>query len=177
MLFVNSNVLPELQPQRIETADLRKRAKHLRKRAKHLRKRAKHLLKCKEAVWRRWSREYLRSLRERHRAQTTNQRNSPTVGDVVIVQSQERNRGKWPLGIVEDLIVGTDGAIRGAVLRAGKSRIERAVQQLYPLELSCDRQRPHLTELNPQAVPFRPRRDAAVAARLRVQEMITQDEE
>ena len=100
-----------------------------------------------------------------------------TVEDVVIVQSQERNRGKWPLGIVEDLIVGTDGVIRGAVLRVGKSRIERAVQQLYPLELSCDRQRPHPTDLNPQAVPFRPRRDAAVAARLRVQEMITQDEE
>ena len=74
-----------------------------------------------------------------------------------------RNR---PLGIVEDLIFGIDGAIRGAVLRAGKSRIERAVQQLYPLELSCDRQQPHPAELlNPQAVPFRPRRDAAVAAR------------
>ena len=83
MLFVNSNVLPELQPQRIETADLRK-----------------HLLKCKETVWRRWSREYLRSLRERHRVQATNQGNSPTVGDVVVVRSQERNRGKWPLGIV-----------------------------------------------------------------------------
>ena len=41
MLFVNSNVLPELQPHRVERANLRKRAKHL--------------LKCKEAVWRRWS--------------------------------------------------------------------------------------------------------------------------
>ena len=37
MLFVNSNVLPELQPHHIKTADLRKRAKHL--------------LKCKEVVW------------------------------------------------------------------------------------------------------------------------------
>ena len=37
MLFVNSNVLPELQPHHIKTANLRKRAKHL--------------LKCKEAVW------------------------------------------------------------------------------------------------------------------------------
>ena len=31
MLFVNSNVLPELQPHHIETADLHKRAKHLLK--------------------------------------------------------------------------------------------------------------------------------------------------
>ena len=48
--------------------------------------------------------------------------------------------------------------------------------RLYPLELSCDRQRPHPAELNPQAPPFRPRRDAAVAASLRVQN-IAQDEE
>ena len=92
-----------------------------------------------------------------------------SVTFVVIVQAKERNRGKWPLGIVENLIVGTDGVVRGAVLRSGKSRIERAVQHLYPLEFSCDRPRPHLAELNPQARPFRPRRDAAVAARLRVQ--------
>lgn len=161
MLFVNSNVLPELQPHHIEKADLRKRARHM--------------LKCKEAVWRRWSKEYLRSLREKHRGQATTQGNAPAIGDVVIVQAEERNRGKWPLGIVENVIVGTDGVVRGAVLRSGKSHIERAVQHLYPLELSCDRQRPHLAELNPQAQPFQPRRDAAVAARLRVQN-IARDE-
>ena len=68
MLFVNSNVLPELQPHRIETDDHRKRAKHL--------------LRCKEAVWRRWSKEYLRSLREKHRAHATAQGNTPAIGDV-----------------------------------------------------------------------------------------------
>ena len=57
MLFVNSNVLPELQIHCIETADLRKQAKHLPK--------------CKEAVWQRWSKEYLRSLHGKHRTQAT----------------------------------------------------------------------------------------------------------
>ena len=135
MLCVNSNVLPELQPHCIEMADLRKRAKHL--------------LKCKEAVWRRWSKEYVCSLREKHRAQATAQGNAPAIGDVVMVRTEERNRGKWPLGIVEDLIVGTDGVVKGAILRPGKSRIERAVQHFYPLELSCNRRPPHLVELNP----------------------------
>lgn len=133
------------------------------------------MLKCKEAVWRRWSKEYLRSLREKHRGQATAQGNAPAIGDVVIVRVEERDRGKWPLGIVENVIVGTDGIVRGAVLRSGKSRIERAVQHLYPLELSCDRPRPHPAEFNPQVQPFRPRRDAAVAARLRVQN-IARDE-
>ena len=43
------------------------------------------------------------------------------------------------LGIVTKLIVGRDGETRAAQLRVGKSFLERAVQHLYPLELSCDR--------------------------------------
>ena len=65
MLFLNSNLLPELQPHHIETTDLRKRAKHL--------------LKCKEAIWSRWTKEYLRSLRERHRAQQGAGRDTPVL--------------------------------------------------------------------------------------------------
>lgn len=57
MLFVNSKVLPELQPQYIETAGLHTQAKHL--------------LKYKEAVSRHWSKEYLLSLCKKHRAQAT----------------------------------------------------------------------------------------------------------
>lgn len=82
----------------------------------------------------------------------------------------------WPLGIIENLIVGSDGVARGAKLRAGKSYVERAIKKLYPLELSCDRQLPaSQAGMNPEAAPFRPKRDAAVAARLRLQE-ITQEE-
>ena len=162
MLFLNSNLLPELQPHHIETVDLRKRAKHL--------------LKCKEAVWSRWTKEYLRSLRERHRAHRGAGGDTPAVGEVVIIKTKDKNRGKWPLGIIENLIVGNDGVVRGAKLRAGKSYVEHAIQQLYPLELSCDRQMTaSQAGMNPEVAPFRPRRDAAVAARLRLQE-ITQEE-
>ena len=90
---------------------------------------------------------------------------SPKVGDVVIIKSEEKNRGKWPLGIVEELIVGNDEVVRGAQLRAGKSHIKHAVQHLYPLELSCDRSTPAAPRpLNPEAETYRPWRDAAVAA-------------
>ena len=55
--------------------------------------------------------------------------------------------------------------------------MERAIQQLYPLELSCDRQMPApQVRMNPEAAPFHPRRDAAVAARLRLQEITQEDE-
>ena len=53
MLQINPNDIPEVQPHHLDDVDLRKRAKFLRK--------------CKELMWRRWSREYVRGLRERHR--------------------------------------------------------------------------------------------------------------
>ena len=62
----------------------------------------------------------------------------PFKGDVVIIKSEEKNRAQWKLGVVEDLITGRDGVIRGAKLTSGKSRLERQIQHLYPLELSCD---------------------------------------
>ena len=34
------------------------------------------------------------------------------IGDVVIIHSEEKNRGQWPLGIVEQLYKGRDGVIR-----------------------------------------------------------------
>ena len=63
-----------------------------------------------------------------------------------------------------------------ARLRSGKNALERAVQQLYPLELSCDIIRPkgNKRELNPTVEEFRPRRDAA--ARARVKDIIEEEE-
>ena len=130
-------------------------------------------------MWHRWTAEYLRALRECHCLKHGN--NSPlAVGDVVIVKSPERNRNSWPLGIVERLIFGRDGVVRGARLRTGRSYIERRpVQHLYPLELSCDREGDQgtATVLNPQAPEFRPRRDTAVAAELRVQGITQQEQQ
>ena len=152
-LMLNSHVLAELQPYRIEERDLRKRAKFL--------------MKTKGAIWLRWTTEYLSALRERHRLRRGKKRkeNSLDVRDVVIVKSQERNRSFWPLGNVEQLIAGRDGVVQGAMLLVGQSHVERPVQLLYPLELSCD-------EDNPDAAVFRPRRDAAAAAAQRVKDIV-----
>jgi hypothetical protein len=161
-LFQRSNRIPELEPHR-EEVDLRKRAKYLRS--------------CKDALWKRWSSEYLTALRERHRCDRNRKSLKLSVGDVVIVRSDDRNRAKWPLGIVERLIPGKDGVVRAVKLRAGKSYLERPVQHLYPLELSCDRSQTTPKDLNPEAPPFRPKRDAAVAAKLRSEEVLQNEQE
>ena len=71
------------------------------------------------------------------------------------------------MGIVVKLFQGRDGVVRAVRLRAGKSYLERAVQHLFPLELSCDQEQCVREDpsLNPRAREFRPvRRVAAVVA-------------
>ena len=88
--------------------------------------------------------------------------------------------------IIKKLIVGRDGIVRGGILRAGKNNMERAVQHLYPLELSCDsdvkprevsKDVPVSATLAPDASVFKPRRDAAVAAEMRVQEFLDDEQQ
>ena len=105
---------------------------------KNLRKRYKYLQKCKNAVWSCWTKEYLRSLRERYVTKEKGGRGVPPVGEVVIVRSEQKNRGAWTLGVLIELITGKDGVICGAKVCTGKSTIEQPVQFLYPMELSCN---------------------------------------
>lgn len=163
-LYTQSNTLPEMEAHHIQRGELRKRAKHLKR--------------CKDALWSRWTKEYVRGLRERHRLKHSGKENKINEGDVVIIREDERNRNKWKLGIVESLIEGRDGVVRGVKLRAGKGHLQRAVQQLYPLELSCDITAPVIKDvLNAKAPVFKPQRDAAVAAKIRIQEMAKNEQE
>ena len=79
-----------------------------------------------------------------------------------IIKDESKDRNKQKVGTVEELITGRDGIVRAVKLRAGKNYLERAVQQLHP---------PRAPLLNPGAPIYKPRRDAAVGAGLRVQEI------
>ena len=107
-------------------------------------------------------------------------------GDVVLIKGDERNQGKWNVGIVEQLVEGKDAVIRAAKLRRKKTDFERAIQLLYPLQLPCnidtqckdvdmpcmdidtkckevDKQCTYV-QLDPKANEFKPRRKAAKIA-------------
>jgi hypothetical protein len=153
LLYGRTNLLPELEPHRVERQDLRKRAKHLRR--------------CKEALWRRWTGEYLRGLREHHNLKHGGKLSTPKVGEIVIVKSDAKNRGKWKMGVIERLIPGIDGVVRVAKVRIGETTLERPVQHLFPLELTCDTTaREERATLNANVPEFKPRekRRAAVEA-------------
>ena len=145
--------MPELYSHRIPEKDLRKRAKYLRK--------------CKQAMWNRWTREYIRSLREQHRLTEKKDTSYPNVGD----------RNVWKLAMVKQLITGRDSVVRAVRLKTGNGHLERAIQHLFPLELSCDAEEP--SQLNPEAPEYnpRPRRQAAAVASQRIQEIVRQENE
>ena len=62
-----------------------------------------------------------------------------SVGDTVIIHEENRPRGLWKLGKVEELLKGNDGHVRGAVVRVASKEmsftvLRRPVQHLYPVE-------------------------------------------
>lgn len=155
MMFPTTNILSDLQPHHIADIDLQCRAKHL--------------CQCKDAMWKRWSNEYLQSLREKHNLKHSGKSCTLTFEDVVIIKCEEKIRGKWPLGIVMELYPGRDGVVRAVKVRSGRNFRERPVQQLYPLELSSESVvGPPSRVLNAEASVFRPRRQAALQAERRI---------
>jgi len=74
-------------------------------------------------VRKRWTAEYVRSLRESHRRAGGNQTCRPQVGDVVIIQDDKKNRNQWKLAVVKGLIKGRDGTTRAASLETSKETL------------------------------------------------------
>ena len=127
-------------------------------------------------MWRRWQREYLTALRERHNLVHKTANHKITVGDAVIVRTDNKNRGKWPLAVVQQIFPGRDSYTRAAQLTTSKGVIERPVQHLYPLELQCETIAPVTQQLNPHAQTYRPHRNAASVAAAKIKN-ISENEE
>ena len=161
MILGQDNFSLDPSNEEIEDADLKKRAKQLRH--------------CKERVWSRWSKEYVRALRERHNLVHKERQLNLKVGDVVIIRGDEKNRAHWKLGIVTKLIIGRDGVVRAAQLRAGKSYLERAVQHLYPLELSCDQVPVNNSTSRNDNTHQREKRTAAAIADIRTRDQLEEE--
>lgn len=86
---------------------------------------------------------------------------------------KRREKPECKIGILERLIEGQDKVVRGAKVRVGQSVLERAIQHLYPIELSYDATmtRPRPIELRADVPELKPRRDAAAIAKCRIQDM------
>ena len=107
-----------------------------------LSRRVKHQRKVLNDFWRRWRLEYLLDLREAHchSQRSKGVSNLISVGDIVIIHEENRPKGLWKLGRVEELLKRNDDHVRGAVVRVVASKetsftvFQRPVQRLYPVE-------------------------------------------
>ncbi|CAB0005219.1 unnamed protein product [Nesidiocoris tenuis] len=103
-----------------------------------LRKRHEYRQKLKQALCQRFRNEYLGQLKL---FANRSKRQNLSVGDMVLVGSDNSKRLDWPLGRVTDLIAGTDGHVRVARIRTAHGALVRPLQRLFPLELDvkiCD---------------------------------------
>ena len=98
-----------------------------------------------QQFWIRWKKEYLLELREAHRVHVSNSPDKEwaKVGDIVVIHNDDKQRGFWSTGRIEELLMGKDEKVRAAVVRVytdqKRSRLlNRPVQKLYPIEVNCE---------------------------------------
>eukprot|EP00794_Sanderia_malayensis_P000939 gene939-252_t len=70
--------------------------------------------------------------RQQRKQQATE--NAFGVGDIVLIADTDKRRHHWELGIVSDLILGSNKLCRAAVVQTKRGRTTRSIIKLYPLE-------------------------------------------
>ena len=127
--------------------------------------------------WNRWRRHHLTSLREFRRASGKNDV-AVQIGDVVQVRADTK-RINWRLAIIDSVITGKDGLVRGANIRTCTDYTNRPIAKLYPLEvraLTLPKDSTTVEELSekndplPPTLPPRKGRTAAVAAKEKIKD-------
>ena len=89
-------------------------------------------------AWKRWVHESLAALRERHNLSHKVKPVKININHAIMIRGDEKNQGKWKIGIIENIFMGKDTATRSVRIRCGKNVIERPIQLLYPIKLHCD---------------------------------------
>ena len=106
--------------------------------------RIKHVTAASNHFWNIFCKEYLLSLREKHRYRKNNTKEKLElkINDVVLIQDDKITpRNNWRRGKVEELIVSRDSKIRGAVLCVYNKKkdstflLKKPVQKLIPFEI------------------------------------------
>ena len=134
-------------------------------------RRWKHLQKQLQHFWKRWNREYISSLREHHRLNSTPKKLLKS-GAIVLIQQEGVSRSRWKLGRVDRLIKGKDGVIRGAVLKVVSNdriyTVERPLQKLCLLELYAEELTVKEDNVDENEPLRRSTRDAAAIANVKI---------
>ncbi|XP_043480434.1 uncharacterized protein LOC122510088 [Leptopilina heterotoma] len=98
-----------------------------------LNKKLKYRQKIFNDLRARFRSEYLGQLTLKNSKKETRKIN---IGDVVLIGDDNLKRIDWPLALVVDSIAGRDNECRVFVLKTKKGILKRAIQRIYPLEVT-----------------------------------------
>lgn len=97
-------------------------------------KRYEHRQEIRQELRDRFRKEYLSQLV--HHNLRTSGHNKIKIGDIVLVEVENRKRINWPVAKVIELFPSCDGVVRSVKLSTNKKELTRAIQRLYLLEAS-----------------------------------------
>ncbi len=119
-----------------------------------------------------WKREYLTGLREQSILKQKNCSRDISVGDIVLLKKDSTSRCMWKLAKVEELLLGTGGKVRSAIVKVSNNDsqpIHRVVQHLIPIEVKANEEEDGRRQSTDDPVTLivadneqRPRHNAAV---------------
>ncbi|CAG7821123.1 unnamed protein product, partial [Allacma fusca] len=104
--------------------------------SKSLNRRLKYQSRLRDHFRGRFRSEYLSILV--HRFEAKRFRGSMKIGDIVLLEQDNKKRINWPLARVIELFPGKDGIVRVVRLRTASGEIIRPVQRLFPLEVPVE---------------------------------------
>ena len=96
----------------------------------------KNLNELLSKFWNKWQKEYLLALRERFSNSSGTQR-VPLIGEVVLI-CDDGKRLNWKLGVITQLVYGSDKLIRSAYVKCKNNILMRPISKLVPLEIGTE---------------------------------------
>lgn len=94
-------------------------------------RRLKYVKRVREDLRKRFRIEYLGQLK----LSSGKNSRSPSVGEVVLIGSDNTKRQNWPLGLIKNVFPGKDGVPRVVRVKTAYGLLDRPIQRIYPLEI------------------------------------------
>ena len=102
-------------------------------------RRLAHIERCKNKLRYRWLDEYLHALHERHKIKIGESEDLPSIGAIVLLKEDIKDKAQWRIARVIKEIKGRDNQLRGYELKLGNGyTIQRPIQLVCPLELQAE---------------------------------------
>ena len=84
------------------------------------------------SFWKRWIKDYLPALQARQK--WCSPRRNFAVGDVVLVVDEKTPRGRWPMGLIEEVFPDSKGYVRHVKVKTATSVYKQDIRKLCLLE-------------------------------------------